>query len=292
MVNVSVTCLSVVLRRWLRLYALYWLVLRAVVAVVDPIKTANCSIRDAKGEELLVWTTVMTDKPASTATTTIKDGTKSTTSTTTISTFRQTITTTTATAIIKATVSTSRLPPDVAYDAELNQVYCANEHSCREFTLTNCHVVECTGRHSCQEATMRNITGAVSCSNYAACQGARIEHAHNVACGMDSINSCYQATIESVNVGDAILCFGAYACVSDAQDRPLLQLKVGAHGQVRCVEGVDVNSCANMVVEIAHSRRACIVANLEEAARGPNHCAVICEGERECDVKSIQFRVP
>lgn len=174
------------------------------------------------------------------------------------------------------------LPDGVDYSNEFNRLRCMTPNSCSGWTISHCDVVQCHGANSCQGAIMESNIG-IACREYAACQSAVISRSHNVACGMESVFACQRASIE---VQDVVLCFGPLACTSDS-DQDRIAITVGGKGLLRCGNGAGQLACQNIDVYINHSNRACVAKSIKE----PRGCAVICEGDKECDIKSIHFRV-
>ncbi|KAL7571670.1 hypothetical protein ACA910_011200 [Epithemia clementina (nom. ined.)] len=204
----------------------------------------------------------------------------------------------------------------VLYDARNDELTCQQQNSCREWNLRDCTVVKCLHSHACRNSHFTNVT-TLSCFRYASCQEAQVIQAHGVTCGMDATNSCLQATME---IDTELTCWGQFACVSDADTQ--MNVTVGAHGVVRCLNGgARGYSCQHMVVWIDHARRACFgtgsggelhgsKVNGEGEEKVPDdatwsssdlpqrttnlssqHCAVLCDGEGECDKETILFRV-
>ncbi|KAL7575372.1 hypothetical protein ACA910_001885 [Epithemia clementina (nom. ined.)] len=199
----------------------------------------------------------------------------------------------------------------VDYNYEHDRLKCFGPNSCRKWTIIDCFSLQCSGEQSCQGAKLTNNQG-ISCQGAMSCQDARIFNAENVACGgaagsgpsswlkdfgaknnnnnnknKDSgdLLSCNHALIE---IEDTLLCFGRNACVSQYEDR--ITVQAGAHGVVRCGSGNGEYACQYMVVDIKHAHRACFVKNVYDAARG-SKCAVVCEGDGECNKDTIRFRV-
>lgn len=180
-------------------------------------------------------------------------------------------------------VSLNALPPGVFYDAPYDRFRCQGPSSCRGWSIAHCFVAQCNAKYSCYDAQLIENQG-INCRGFAACQEAHLFHSHNVVCGMEAINACTKSIIESDTM---VLCWGPFACVSDYEERILF--KVGAKGFVRCNKGNGDMSCQHMDVEINHGHRACIADNIEDESQ--QHCAVVCEGSRECDKDTIKFIV-
>ncbi|KAL7571669.1 hypothetical protein ACA910_011199 [Epithemia clementina (nom. ined.)] len=190
-------------------------------------------------------------------------------------------------------VSLHSPPKGVEYHSDTDTLHCVSEHSCREWKISSCHYVRCLDGHSCQSALFRD-NNSVSCYHYAACQDAQFPQSHAIFCGMHSTNSCMNAYMET---DKSIICIGRHACVSDENTR--ITAKVGAVGLVKCTHGAGAYSCQHLLVLVNHAKRACFarVTTMENSIGGgiakkdQYDCAVICEGDYECDEETIQFRV-
>ncbi|KAL7571645.1 hypothetical protein ACA910_011179 [Epithemia clementina (nom. ined.)] len=178
-------------------------------------------------------------------------------------------------------LSLTALPPGVEYKSDTDTLSCRGANSCREWTITNCNIVMCVQGHACQKTQFID-TKSTLCYSYATCQEATFVRAHNVNCGMESINTCLQAKME---VSGLVLCIGPNACVSD-EDTPM-HINVGKTGYILCKDGDFAFSCKHLIVYVNHARRACIVSNEAEM----DHCAVVCQGTAECIENTIQFKV-
>lgn len=174
------------------------------------------------------------------------------------------------------------LPDGVDYSDAHDRLRCMGANSCSGFEISDCNVVQCRNKDACQGATMINNKG-IACQEEGACRSAHLSKSENVVCGLQALNTCERATIETETV---ILCFGPFSCANkDANS--FMTVNVGAKGFLRCGSGDGQLSCQNMVVEINHGKRACIAESMKEK----RDCAVVCEGKSECDEKSIKFRV-
>ncbi|KAL7571664.1 hypothetical protein ACA910_011196 [Epithemia clementina (nom. ined.)] len=190
----------------------------------------------------------------------------------------------------------------VKYDAELDELVCERPNACGEWTIGHCNFVKCTHSQACRHTTFQN-NSYVACYRYAACHQANFQYSHTVMCGMESSNSCVQATI---NVDEELSCWGPWACVSTPNMERQISVHVGARGVVRCLQGGTRGySCQHLIVWVDHARRACLdhiyeVLDAEDeedhsdkelSQKDNSHCAVICEGAGECDEENIHFRV-
>ncbi|KAL7575685.1 hypothetical protein ACA910_011503 [Epithemia clementina (nom. ined.)] len=178
------------------------------------------------------------------------------------------------------------------YDYDNDRLQCYGEDSCRNYTISNCYVLECLGPQSCQGAKLINNRG-VSCKGLWACQDAQMLKSHNVVCTTpDKLKdpTCVQQPCGCafIETDEAVLCFGYNACVARYGER--MTVRVGAKGVVRCNDGQGAYSCQHLMVEVNHADRACFVRNLFDASRG-SRCAVVCEGDHECNKDTIWFRV-
>ncbi|KAL7571667.1 hypothetical protein ACA910_011198 [Epithemia clementina (nom. ined.)] len=183
----------------------------------------------------------------------------------------------------------------VRYNAELDELVCESADSCGAWRIQNCHFVKCTHSHACRHTHFTNNT-YVDCFRYAACRKAHFEASHSVMCGMEfASNACLQATMV---IDGELTCWGPWSCVSTPNHVLQIAVTVGAHGVVRCLQGGTRGfSCQHLLVYVNHARRACLNKIPPNSNKGTasstdkSHCAVICEGEGECDKNTIEFRI-
>lgn len=179
-------------------------------------------------------------------------------------------------------LSLNTLPDGVDYSKEYDRLRCLERNSCSGWEISDCAIVQCRNTNACLNAHMINNKG-ISCQEESSCRGGYLTRSHNVVCGLQALHTCQRATIESDTV---ILCFGPYACAQNEAEN-FMTISLGGKGILRCGSGDGDLTCQHIVVEVNHSKRACFAQSIQE----PKGCAVICEGNSECDQASIQFRV-
>ncbi|KAL7571661.1 hypothetical protein ACA910_011193 [Epithemia clementina (nom. ined.)] len=191
---------------------------------------------------------------------------------------------------LSSLVSSSSSYNGVRYNTELDELSCERPHACAGWKIAHCHFVQCTGSLACH-ATQFTDNAYVDCYGNDACHNGQFLNSHSVMCGMEmASNACLHTTM---TIDGELTCWGPGSCVST----PPISVKVGGHGIVRCLLGEGGGSqgysCQHMIVWVNHARRACF--NQVDSGGGgdqtKSHCAVICEGNGECDKNTIQFRV-
>ncbi|KAL7571666.1 hypothetical protein ACA910_011197 [Epithemia clementina (nom. ined.)] len=175
------------------------------------------------------------------------------------------------------------IPKGIQYNDKDDELTCQDENSCRGFTIAHCHTVKCANSHACQSVNFTD-NDSVECYRYAACQEAQFQNSHAIFCGVDSVNTCLQATMVT---DKSVVCYGRQACVSDATTK--ITIRVGLQGLVRCTHGDDAYACQHMEIQVPHGGRACV--STTRAGLAFANCAVVCDQPGDCDQSTIQFRV-